>query len=159
MKDFNYSSCFDKDIDIHDCKATCISFDSQTLIFSFDDGFWILNDNSFDDNKLHKSGRSVMSVSLIEDNCIKSIEIYIFQKKRRKTICRELSIDQLIAMVDSGHTEIEFLYMYKGTQSYSYIFECCLWSRKRSRTQKCIIRLYTSKITYGWNEVLQDKVW
>lgn len=159
MTDYKYNTNCDKDIDLHDCKATDIAFDSQTLTFSFADGFWIINDSSFGDNKLHKSGQSIMSVLLIEDNYIKNVDIFIFQKKKRHTIRRQLSVDQLMALVNSNYSEIEFLYVYKGTQSYSYVFECCLWNRKKTRVQDCIIRAYASKITYSWNEVLQDRVW
>ena len=153
----NHTSC-DKEISLHDCKATQISIDGNTLSFTFDDGFWVINDNTYNDNKLHKSDQAVMHTLLIDDKYLDSITIYVFhQKKQNKAIRMEISLDELMQRVNSKRASLEFLYLYKGFQSY--IFECQLNSSKKPYFHECVIQIRTDHLSYDWNNVLKDRVW
>ena len=160
ISDFKYCTNNDKDICLHDCRATHITINGNNLSFVFDDGFWIINDHSFNDNKLHKSSLSVMSLSLIEDEYIDSTTVYIFNQKNGETIREKISINSLIEFINSEHANLEFIYVFRETQGFrKYSFECVLWSDKMPFHKECILSVNANELSYYWNKVTKDKVW
>ena len=158
MKEYINHTSRDEDISLHDCKATQIDMDGNTLSFTLDDGFWVLKENPYNDNKLHKSDQAVMRATLLEDRHFDSVTIYIFrQKNKDKAIRTEISLDELLQRVNSKRAALEFLYLYKGFQSY--IFECQLNGSKKPWRQECVIQIRADHLSYDWNHILKDRVW
>ena len=152
----NISSC-DDDFDIHDCKATHIELKDNVLSFTFDDGFWVVKDNPYMDNNLHKSDKAMITLNLLDDEYADNYVIYLLTKKRNKDIRKALRLDELMALVNSEKAELEFLYHYKGFQSY--IFECELWLKKKPYSKECVMIVESKGISYHWNNVLKNRIW
>ena len=158
MERFKYQTDRDEDISLHDCRATRIEANGNTFSFVFEDGFWVINDDSFGDGRLHRSGPSVMEVSLNEDAWSENAEIYVFYKRKRKTIRRKMPLDRFVSLIASDRAELEFLYLYESKEFRSYLFDCRLW-QKRALPKECTIRVNANGLTFFWNEVQKDRVW
>ena len=64
----------DGKIGLHDCRATHMSYENETLSFDFREGFYILNEDAPE-----RSGMSKMKCHIIDED-IDGISIYIYRK-------------------------------------------------------------------------------
>ena len=84
------------------------------------------------------------------------VTVYIFSEtdKEDTAIRKSISAKQLAEMVNSG-MELEFLYSYKGYQSY--IFECWLWSDTEPFHKECVIIISADDVLYNWNVLYAEE--
>ena len=157
MEQYLHVTDQDDDINIHDCKATDIILNDDQLSFVFRDGFFVMHDHSFDDEKLHKTDASVMTLHLVPESLADDFTIYVFEEKKKKTIRRALSMDALIELLRSQKAELEFLYLYKGYQSY--LFQCMLCTDKKPYQHECVLLVQAKGISFHWNNILKNSVW
>ena len=82
--------------------------------------------------------------------------VYIFSEtdKEDTAIRKSISAKQLAEVVNSG-MELEFLYSYKGYQSY--IFECWLWSDTEPFHKECVIIISADDVLYNWNVLYAEE--
>jgi len=145
-------------ISLHDCRATKVEIDNDFLTFKFKEGFFVDEDNVKNYFKSRSyTGEAEVKFKKVYKNTDSNISIYIFTdtEEKNKSIREAVSPAQFSEMLDNG-AELEFLYSYKGYNSY--IFECWLWFNSVPRIHKeCVILVSESEITYSWNELFQEE--
>ena len=152
---YKHCDVSDEHISLHDCRATEISYEGGVLSFGFPGGFWILSGhecNASEKNLCTDSSEVRLYLGSEYD-----ATVYLYDEKFGRTIRRELSISDLMKLINHKKCALEFLYPYKGYNSI--IFECCLWTEKRPYHKECELRLYLKKAEYLWNDLLSDREW
>lgn len=149
---------FDKnendDISLHDCRATSILFSRKKLTFTFPDGFWVGETNNQNPyGKALCTDESVVEFKLLHED----ITIYIFTEEKDKTIREEWELKEFADRINKRTWELEFLYSYKGY--HSIIFECMIWFDEAPYSKECVLIISTDDITYGWNDICENKTW
>jgi len=145
------------DISLHDCRATKIVINDGILSFVFKEGFWVSehNRNNFN-KKLSYTDESEVRFKTLYRDMESNITIYVFtDMKDENKIIRELIPFDTFAKWINGGMELEFLYSYKGYQSF--IFECWLWSDEEPCHKECVMIISANEITYYWNTLYTEE--
>lgn len=152
---YNYSDNNENnDIFLHDCRATKIAFHDNMLSFIFKEGFWVSENNI---NNFHKklsyTDESEVKFRILNED----ITIYIFTNtnEENKAIRESVPLDIFAEKINGG-MELEFLYSYKGYQSF--IFECWLWFNNEPYHKECVIIISADEVTYNWNTLFTDNL-
>lgn len=155
---YKYSDHNEKDdISLHDCRATMIILNGRMLSFIFKEGFWICESNRNNFNKkLSYTGESEVKFKLLHRNAQSNITIYIFTDTtdENKAIRECIPLDLFITQINGG-MELEFLYAYKGYQSF--IFECWLWFDDEPYSKECVMIIDADEVTYSWNTLYAEE--
>ncbi len=151
----------DKMLTLHDCFADRISFEDGILTFYFSDGFWISSnhpDNSFN-NTVRTDASEVRFMLLDGDECDARIYVHSLRVRRPmlKYLRSEIRLYDFIRNVNSGKFRLEFLYLYKGYNSY--FFECWLWQSKKPYHRECQLTIDASGVCYHWNKLRPECPW
>lgn len=152
---YNYSDNNENnDIFLHDCRATKIESHDNMLSFIFKEGFWVSENNI---NNFHKklsyTDESEVKFRILNED----ITIYIFTNtnEENKAIRESVPLDIFAEKINGG-MELEFLYSYKGYQSF--IFECWLWFNNEPYHKECVIIISADQVTYNWNTLFTDNL-
>lgn len=156
---YNYSDNNEKDdISLHDCRATKIVLQDNILSFIFKDGFWVSGNHR---NNLSKKSsytdESEVKFKLLDEDIESNITIYVFTdtNEENKTIRESIPLE-IFAEDINGGMELEFLYSYKGYQSF--VFECWLWFDDEPYHKECVIIISADEVTYSWNTLFLPQV-
>lgn len=157
---YNYSDNNEKDdISLHDCRATKIVVNDNMLSFIFREGFWVSesNINNFSKKPSYTDESEVKFKTLYKD-INSNITIYVFTdtNEKNKQIRESIPLERFIEEINGG-TELEFLYSYKGYQSF--IFECWLWFENEPYHKECVIIISADEVTYSWNTLFAESLW
>jgi len=145
------------DISLHDCRATKIVVKNGVLSFIFKEGFWV---SEFNRNNYHKklsfTDEAEVKIKTLYRNMESSITIYVFTdtEDENKAIREWIPFDRFAEQINGG-MELEFLYSYKGCQSF--IFECWLWFDEEPYHKECVMMISASEITYHWNKIFPTR--
>jgi len=155
---YQYSDRNEKDdISLHDCRATKIALKDGILTFVFKEGFWVLegNRNNFHKKLSYTDEAEVRFRTLYED-MESNITIYVFTdtKEENKAIRESVPFDRFMEQINGG-MELEFLYSYKGYQSF--IFECWLWFDEEPYHKECVVIVSADQVTYHWNMLYAEE--
>jgi len=155
---YKYSDRNEKDdISLHDCRATKIVINDGILSFVFKGGFWVSerNRNNFN-KKLSYTDESEVKFKTLYRNMASNIIIYVFTdtKEENKTIRELIPFDTFAEQINGG-MELEFLYSYKGYQSF--VFECWLWFDEEPYHKECVMIISANEITYNWNTLYAEE--
>ena len=143
----------DEHISLHDCHATNVTYENGALTFFFDEGIWISSDTI---NKTVRTDKACVKCYLeIGEEC--DVDIYVFEKKFKRIIRKEVQIFRLLESINSKKYTLEFLYQYKGYNSR--VIDCWLWSDRKPFHKECQIKLRIEKVEYCWNNLREDRVW
>lgn len=148
----------DKIISLHDCRATRMIVESDSLFLEYEDGFWCLptNKNNSSDNAFRTD------LSQIEISKFEIQNIYLFNEKRLfgrliSTKRIDISLEMLTQKINSGQWQLEFLYEYHGFNEVLY--HCWIWMNKKPYHKECQITIMYNDIKYLWNNICEDKPW
>ena len=143
----------DEHISLHDCHATNVTYEKGILTFCFDDGIWISSNTL---NKTVRTDKACVKFYLeTGEEC--DVSIYVFEKKLKRTIRKELPISKLLDFINDKKYTLEFLYQYKGYNSR--VIDCWLWSEKKPFHKECQMKIRIEKVEYCWNNLREDRVW
>ena len=126
--------------------------------FIFDDGFWISSDD--ERNPLKNTVRTDKSEVQIVHFDVS--DIYIFKEHRifRRLVSTNrvsLSVEQLMANINCGKWELEFINEYHSDRDVLY--QCWIWMNHSPFHIECQITLDCDKIVYHWNNLCENKPW
>ncbi len=145
-------------ISLHDCRATAMAIHENDLLFTFDDGFWV----SFEDERNPFNNTVRTDKSEVQIVHFDVPDIYIFKELRifrrlvsTKRIC--LSVEQLMANINCGKWELEFIYEYHSDRGVLY--QCWIWMNHAPFHIECQIALDCDKTVYHWNNLCENKPW
>lgn len=157
---YKYSDNNEKgDISLHDCRATKIEKNNDSLLFVFKEGFWVseCNRNNYN-KKLSYTDESEVKFKMLDEDIESGITIYVFTDidEENKTIRESIPFNIFVEQINSG-MELEFLYEYKCYRSF--IFECWLWFDEEPYYKECMIIIFADEITYSWNTLyVEDSI-
>lgn len=146
------------DLSFHDCVVTRLFIDSDDLIMEFNDGFWVVGNTQHNtNNETYRSDSS--QLKLINYDVA---NIYVYNKTRlftRLINTRRISLELeiLIANVNSGKWELEFLSEYRTYRGV--FFTCLILSKKRPYMRECQLFLDHDEMKCYWNNLCLDKPW
>ena len=144
------------DIILHDCRADKLLIGEKSISFVFGGGFYVSekNRNNYNKKLSYTDKSEVIFKTLYHTDA--DVTVYIFSEtdKEDTAIRKSISAKQLAEMVNSG-MELEFLYSYKGYQSY--IFECWLWSDTEPFHKECVIIISADDVLYNWNVLYAEE--
>ena len=144
------------DIILHDCRADKLLIGEKSISFVFGGGFYVSekNRNNYNKKLSYTDKSEVIFKTLYHTDT--DVTVYIFSEtdKEDTAIRKSISAKQLAEMVNSG-MELEFLYSYKGYQSY--IFECWLWSDTEPFHKECVIIISADDVLYNWNVLYAEE--
>ena len=158
QSEYKHCDTSDACLSLHDCVASKVSLENGVLSFYFDNGIWICPTHETND-----SGEVVRSDAarvdwFLQDLSEPSITVYVFTEKRfRRAIRKEWSLEKLLDAINSEKCSLEFLYRYKDDNEE--IISCVLGFRKRPFSKECQIQIAFSRVEYRWNDLCKDKVW
>ena len=142
------------DISLHDCRAKKLVLGDGYISFVFDDGFYVTetNENNYNKKLSYTDKSEVVFRTRYDD----SITIYVFSdtEEKGKSVREQITQTHLSKMLDNG-TELEFLYEYKGYQSY--VFECWLWFDSEPYHKECVIIISSDDVSYNWNSLYTEE--
>ena len=144
------------DIILHDCRADKLLIGEKSISFVFGGGFYVSEKNRNNYNKkLSYTDKSEVIFKILYHTDT-DVTVYIFSEtdKEDTAIRKSISAKQLAEMVNSG-MELEFLYSYKGYQSY--IFECWLWSDTEPFHKECVIIISADDVLSNWNVLYAEE--
>ncbi|MDE6434699.1 MAG: hypothetical protein K2L07_10795 [Lachnospiraceae bacterium] len=154
---YKYSDHNEKDdISLHDCRATKIVASDDTLSFIFKEGFWVSERNIHNSNKkLSYTDESEVKFKALYEDIESNITIYVFTdtNEENKTIREFIPLDTFVEEINGG-MELEFLYSYKGYQSF--IFECMIWFDNEPYHKECVIIISADEVVYSWNTLYAE---
>ncbi|MBE6658483.1 MAG: hypothetical protein E7604_08570 [Ruminococcaceae bacterium] len=133
-------------------------FENGTLVFAFEDGFWVSPDHP--DSPLSKMVRTDASrvEYILEDGGDYDVTVYVFRRTCfRQTVRVEWSIQELIQKINTGTYQLEFLYQYRDWNTR--IVECELKFDKKPYRQECIMKISAPEVRYHWNRLREDCPW
>jgi len=145
------------DISLHDCRATKIKINNGMVSFVFKDGFWVSERSR---NNLKKTffytDEAEMRFKALYEDIDSSVTIYVFTEtpEDNKAIREWIPFDTFAKQINGG-MELEFLYSYKGYQSF--IFECWLWFDEEPYHKECVMIISAKEITYHWNSLYAEE--
>ena len=157
---YKYSNSNTEYFSLHDCRATRLTVGDHTLAFEFEDGFWVIENNTMLNQY---TGRSEVGFTTESDKPEWDITVYVFEHidtdkdtEENKAVRTCIPLEKFKALLQNG-AELEFLDEYKGCEKYFY--DCVLWYKKGKvpRTADCQIFISAKDITYRWNELKTDK--
>ncbi|MDE6852031.1 MAG: hypothetical protein K2J67_06020, partial [Lachnospiraceae bacterium] len=102
----------DKNVGLHDCKATHISWNDGELSFYFPNGFWVEQQVGACRKSFYTGEARVEFPLLYHDDT--DVTIYIFTKENDKTIRDECVLEDFIKLINEKKYQLEFLYAYIG---------------------------------------------
>ena len=144
------------DIILHDCRADKLLIGEKSISFVFGGGFYVSekNRNNYNKKLSYTDKSEVIFKTLYHTDT--DVTVYIFSEtdKEDTAIRKSISAKQLAEVVNSG-MELEFLYSYKGYQSY--IFECWLWSDTEPFHKECVIIISADDVLYNWNVLYAEE--
>ena len=120
--------------------------------------FWISSDD--ERNPLKNTVRTDKSEVQIVHFDVS--DIYIFKEHRifRRLVSTNrvsLSVEQLMANINCGKWELEFINEYHSDRDVLY--QCWIWMNHASFHIECQITLDCDKIVYHWNNLCENKPW
>ena len=91
-----------------------------------------------------------MKFKILYKDIESNITIYIFTdtKEKNKAVRELIPFDTFADQINNG-MELEFLYSYKGYQSF--VFECWLLFDEEPYHKECVMVISADGITYSWN--------
>lgn len=149
---YKYSD--NKNIILHDCRATKILFFNNTLSFVFNKGFFVSESSKY--NGLKKTAytdESEVRFNLSGKKAEANITVYIYSDVDNKSIREEIPFYKFAEDINSG-TELEFLYSYIGDNSF--IFKCWIWFDTEPYHKECELTIFADEVTYFWNNLFAD---
>lgn len=156
--EFSHCEYNENDLSLHDCIAERSYFENGKLGFEFDDGFWISPNHP--DSNLSKVVRTDLSKVeyTLEDGSRYDVTVYVFKKTLfGKTIRCEWTVDKLVNEINNRKYRLEFLYQY--IDGNTRIVDCELKSAKKPYRYECMMKISSSKVSYLWNNLREDRPW
>lgn len=135
---------------LHDCKATESYIDGEDLVFVFEDGFWVINE----DNGAYRTDKAEIRIKNYD---IRSI--WLFHKIWRKkmfSLRTNLEIKKLIKEINSGK-QLEFINEYHTYRCV--LWECWIWFERKPYHKELDMAIDNDGITYCWNNIREDRPW
>ncbi len=154
---YKHSDTSVEHITLHDCRANKAAYKDGVLSFWYEDGFWVCPGHDKNDcGKTVRTDASKVKFHLANEGT-EDVRIYIFTKKKRKTIRKEWTLKKFVKAINAGDFTVEFLYCYKGYNIQ--VHDCWIWFDKAPYNKECELRIYTDEVTYLWNELREDRAW
>lgn len=155
---FSHCDNEEKYLSLHDCTAGRAYFENGKLGFEFDDGFWISPEHPESDlSSAVRTDFSKVEYTL-EYGEIYDVTVYVFKKTVfNKSVRTELSVEELVELINGGRCRLEFIYQYLDHNSR--IIECELRSDKKPYRRECMLKISASEVNYYWNELRPDRPW
>ena len=147
-----------KNISLHDCRATRAMVKAPDLYFTYPDGFWVTPANANNPSgKTLKTDASQLRISkyaVSQLYCFKEFRI-----SRRLTGTRRipLTLETLLHNLNNGNWTLEFLDTYH--KSRSVLFQCWLWSKCGRQHMERQLIFDCDSIAYLWNMLREDRPW
>lgn len=140
---YEYSST-DKDrFSLHDCRATSAKLTDGQLVFFLPDGIL------FDDYSEDWPNTGKAEVEFIIDP-MRGVTVYQFIESKEQTIRKELTLEQLIDMINKNEWELEFAYRYDGYEEVLY--KCWIWQKQKPWACECELWIGTKEKTiFRWD--------
>lgn len=131
-------------VGLHDCRTNHIQYQNGMLIFSFPNGYYLLNET-----EPVQTGRAYMECQIL-DEFKDSVSMFIYRKTLFGKVIREDYSDKFLSAINAGKFEFEFVSTYR---SYQHIlFKGYIWFKQKPYYRECEIEVYTDKINYHWME-------
>lgn len=143
-------------ISLHDCRATNIETDANSLRLVFPDGVWLLADNSL--NTVGKTVRTGRAEVLLRDFAFEALTVYqpvrLFGKTLL-TVCREVSLKTLRENVNSTKQTVEFIDDFENADSH--LFRVVL--RQKEKRYDGLLEVRYTDAEYHFDRIEKDRVW
>lgn len=143
-------------ISLHDCRATKIETDPNSLRLIFPDGVWLLEDNSLNTvGKTVRTGRAEVTLKDFEFGAFTVFKPVNFFGRSLFSACREVSLEALRESVNSGKRTLEFVDDYENADSH--LFRVMLW--KKQKWSECFLEVIYTDAEYHFDRIEKDRVW
>lgn len=141
---------------LHDCRAEKMTYENGVLSFCFPDGFWVTGEHPLNSTgKIVKTGPSEVKYRILDED-IDGVDIYVFtEKKRRNALRVRWEPGNLLAAVNGGALQVEFITQYQSWQSI--LHKCWVWFDCRHK--ECEIILHTDQTLWCWDNLCPDRIW
>lgn len=145
---YKYSDSSFEKVGICDCFSTKLKHDEKSLTLEFEEGFFILTENS---SKWQSTGMSEVTFYMDDTERDISIELLISPRGGGDVILTEMPLQKLEQLMQNGAKPEIFG---ENKENDSYLFEGAVYYRGMTGTQNCQIKITAKKITYRWNEIM-----
>ena len=143
-------------ISLHDCRATKIETDLNSLRLLFPDGVWLLKDNSLNTvGKIVRTGKAEVTLKDFEFDSFTVCKPVRLIRKTLLTVCREVSFEKLRENINGGKWSVEFIDDFKS--GGSHLFRVMLW--QKNKWYNCLFEMRYEGISTRFDGVQQDRVW
>lgn len=139
---FNYAEYEENKVGLHNCRTTHIEYNDALLVFDFDEGVYLLNQE-----EPGLSGMAKMQCHIIDED-IDGITVYIFREDKSGKTIREDWSDNFVNAVNSGEFEFEFVSVFKSY--HRILFKGYVWFDNEPYDAECEIELHTDDIIFFW---------
>lgn len=149
-----YPRCETNDqlVSLHDCHGTHITCEEGVLTISFPDGIWLMPEHP--DNKTHQVVRTKAAQVLFHLDPQRDMEIYLFKETQfGQTLREEWTIHHLMALVNSGERNIEFIIDYRSRSFAAYLYKCALAKGSQPGDLECEIAIPAEQAIYRWEAI------
>lgn len=150
---------------LHDCRATHIGLEENSVRFHFTDGFWILPGTAHNPSETaRKTTASALMLHLPDHHRDwTNMEVIRTKKKSNGKTVRLVEYHNLYwlaRMVGAHNAELEFVGEYRKAGGRGRLYECCLWVKKPPYHIECRMEFdMVQKIEYCWNEINPERIW
>ncbi|MBQ7321887.1 MAG: hypothetical protein IJW99_07300 [Clostridia bacterium] len=155
--EFSHCTYDEKNLTLHDCRATRVSLEDGELVFHFPNGFcigYLHPENPY--RKPIMTDVAEVRYHLVHESPYDA-DGYVFDRKKRgKAIRWDYSLKQLMADINEKGGQLEFLYQY--LDGFCRIVKCELWFEKRPYHRECELFLHTDRVAYLWNNLREESL-
>lgn len=143
-------------ISLHDCRATKIETDPNSLRLVFPDGVWLLKDNSLNTvGETVRTGRAEVTLKDFEFGAFTVYKPVRFFGKTLFTFCREVSLEALRESVNRTKQTLEFVDDFENADSH--LFRVMLWQKQK--WYECFLKVRYTDVEYHFDSIEKDRVW
>ena len=160
---WKYREEAEKQISLHDCRATYMIADEHRICMEFADGFWMLPQTEYNPSKeVLKTNKSQLIFHL-NSQYAEEAEITVFRRKQLRgkkwVAVREYKdMKWLMKMINQQGAQLEVIDEYE--RYIDRLYRCGLCMKNPPYRLECEVEIpVIQKIEYCWNEIDPENVW
>lgn len=143
---------------LRDCTVNDISQENDDVIFEFNDGFWLLENN--DPNKFERAVHTDKSTLRFTNVNLEASDIYMFKQIRISgirisTVRIKIKFPIFCGRINRG--DWQFIFKDEVYDDIRAVFDGYIYSKLKKRYRKCQIVLENESTVYSWNQISEDR--
>lgn len=138
---------------LHDCRATKIETRKNDLVFTFENGFWIIPETPETPVCATDTAATVFHMGL---NGIAEPEVCVYEEKTCGIVCRELRFADFAALINNG-AAFEFVNQYFNFAEV--LFRGYFHTEDNPGGCRCDLRMELAGMDFYWNRINPERRW